>query len=42
MASAPPDPTDGERAQLYRCHLANKFLNQRELAQWYEVLIFIK
>ncbi|KAF8417586.1 hypothetical protein EV426DRAFT_721140 [Tirmania nivea] len=40
MASVPyiptPDPTDGERAQLYRYHLANIFLNQQELAQWYE------
>ncbi|KAF8440177.1 hypothetical protein BGX38DRAFT_1206372 [Terfezia claveryi] len=40
MASVPyiptSDPTDGERAQLYRYHLANKFLNQQELAQWFE------
>ena len=28
MASATvPEPTDGERTQLYRYHLANKFLN---------------
>ena len=27
-----PEPTDSERAQLYRYHLANKFLNQRELS----------
>ncbi|RPB21161.1 hypothetical protein L211DRAFT_851673 [Terfezia boudieri ATCC MYA-4762] len=40
MASVPyiptSDPTDGERAQLYRYHLANKFLNQQELGQVYE------
>ncbi|RPB24672.1 hypothetical protein L211DRAFT_142076 [Terfezia boudieri ATCC MYA-4762] len=37
MASVPyiptSDPTDGERAQLYRYHLANKFLNQQELVE---------
>ncbi|RPB20875.1 hypothetical protein L211DRAFT_487763 [Terfezia boudieri ATCC MYA-4762] len=38
MASVPyiptSDPTDGERAQLYRYHLANKLLNQQELVQY--------
>ena len=45
MASVPytptSDPTDGERAQLYRYHLANKFLNQHELAQWYEACKYL-
>ena len=45
MASGPctptSDPTDGERVQLYRYHLGNKFLNQHDLVQWcdaYEVM----
>ena len=45
MASVPytptSDPTDGERAQLYRYHLANKFLNQHELAQGYEACKYL-
>ena len=40
MASVPytptSDPTDGERAQLYRYPVANNLLNHHELAQWYE------
>ena len=41
MASTPvtvAEATDRERAQHYRSHLANKCLNQRELAQWQVIL----
>ena len=32
------NPTDGERAQLYRYHVANIFLNQH---QWYEACKYL-
>ena len=40
VSTASSEATDGEWAQLYRYHLANKFLNQRELAQWDKDLKF--
>jgi len=40
MVSTLSEPTDGECTQVYRYYLANKFLNQRELAKWYVVSSF--